>query len=932
MAKRARKPELGTYRAKRDFSKTAEPEGGDTRDAGSAPLRFVVQKHAASHLHYDLRLEMEGVMRSWAVPKGPSLDPRVRRLAMEVEDHPVEYNEFEGTIPDGEYGGGTVMLWDAGTYVSGEARKGESAERAVLRGYRAGKLSLTFRGERLRGAFTLVRTDTVEGGVRSKWLLAKRNDEEAAPGREITEEVITSVTTGRTMEEIAAGRGGAQVWRSNRGKGEHGSVADSSPAASTLRPMLARTASRPPTGAGWTYEPKYDGIRVLAFATPGSTALVTRNGLEKAPQFPEVAEALSALAGEVGEPLVLDGEVVALTGKEVARFERLQGRMHVQEASRIRAFSASAPAGFIAFDLLLRGEEVLVHDTWRERRAALQEVLEGRTSNALRLAETGGDRKALLRRAEREGWEGLIAKRVDSPYRPGQRTQDWLKLKIENRQELLVGGWTEPRRSRSHFGALLLGYYDERGDLVYAGHTGTGFTRDTLAEMYGRLKRLRRKTSPFREEPVTNEPAHWATPKIVAQVKFNEWTRDGKLRQPVFLGFRDDRDPKTVVREPAAMEAGDPAESGEGAGEPADRTPAADTPANGGKTLGAPSPPAANASGARGAKGRGPGGRAAGSAEELDTPLVRKVRRVAQAGGGELRLGAGGRVAVTSLNKVFYPRSGHTKEDLLVYYARMASVIVPRMKDRPLVLKRFPNGVEGESFYQQSPPDTVPEGVRVETLRIEGKAQRRLVGGSPATLLYTVQLGAVSYDPWHSRVQDLDSADYTILDLDPGPGADFGRVTEVAGWVKEELDALGMHGALKTSGSRGLHVYVPLPRGTPLDAATLVAQIVATRVAHAHPKHATVERMKKKRPRGTVYVDYLQNSLGKTVAGVYAARARPTPTVSTPLSWDELTSDLDPAEFTIETVPGRVRSVGDLWAEAMAKPNSLAALTRAQEG
>ncbi len=282
---------------------------------------------------------------------------------------------------------------------------------------------------------------------------------------------------------------------------------------------------------------------------------------------------------------------------------------------------------------------------------------------------------------------------------------------------------------------------------------------------------------------------------------------------------------------------------------------------------------------------------------------------------------------VTSLDKVFYPETGHTKGDLLVYYARLARHILPAMADRPLVLKRFPNGVEGESFYQQAAPDAPPDGVRVETLHIEGKKQRRLVGGDLATLLYTVQLGAISFDPWHSRVADLDAADYTILDLDPGPGADFQTVVEVARRVKEEMDALGLHGALKTSGSSGLHIYLPLPPATPLDAATLIAQIVATRVARAHPEIATVERMTRNRPSGTVYVDYLQNILGKTVAGVYAARAKPRPTVSTPLSWDELTDDLDLGDYTVDTVPARVARLGDLWHPAMKKPNSLDALT-----
>jgi bifunctional non-homologous end joining protein LigD len=312
------------------------------------------------------------------------------------------------------------------------------------------------------------------------------------------------------------------------------------------------------------------------------------------------------------------------------------------------------------------------------------------------------------------------------------------------------------------------------------------------------------------------------------------------------------------------------------------------------------------------------------STDDTDTPLVRELARIADAGGeGELKIAKGTAIQVTSFGKVFFPNTGHTKGDLLTYYARMAEYILPWMKDRPLVLKRFPNGVKGESFYQQAAPDSVPRGVRVDTVRIDAKDQRRLVGGNLATLLYTVQLGAISYDPWHSRVQDLASADYSIIDLDPGPGATFRRVVKVAGWVKEEMDDLGLHGGVKTSGSSGLHIYLPLSKRTPLDAATLIARIVATRVAEKHPKEATVERMTKNRPGGTVYVDFLQNILGKTVAGVYAVRAKPTPTVSTPLAWDELTPALDLREFTIDSVPGRVASVGDHWASAMAGANKL---------
>lgn len=852
----SRAGKLDRYRAKRDFTKTAEPAGGGAPEEASG-LAFVIQKHDASHLHYDLRLEAGGVMKSWAVPKGPSMDPSVRRLAMEVEDHPIEYNSFEGTIPEGEYGGGTVMLWDRGSYTADEKKAGESDEKAVERGLRKGKLSFTFHGERLHGSFALVRTKGDADDERSQWLLIKHHDGLEREGEEITAEFTTSVATGRTMEQIAGGKGGDRVWHSDRGK------ADSPTLPSGLEPMLARSGGPEPGGKGWTFEPKYDGIRVLAYATADGAALVTRNGNDKSRQFPDLQAALRALSADLGEPVVLDGEIVALKDGQIVRFEALQGRMHLKDARRVEHLAQEQPAALVVFDILLAGEEVLMAEPWTARRAKLEALLEGRTGERIILGKTSGNRAALLRSAKREKWEGLIAKRTSAAYLPGSRSGDWVKLKIEHQQEFVVGGWTEPRRSRKHLGALLLGYYQD-GELIYAGHTGTGFTRTSLEDMMRRLARLERKTPPFSTRPSTNEPAHWVRPSVVVEVRFNEWTSDGKLRQPVFLGVREDKDAKSVIRE------------AEGPDEEATPVP--------------------------------------------DPAPARPRTRT--------RTGTGAKVAVTNPGKVFFPGTGETKGDLLSYYESMAERILPWMKDRPLVLKRYPNGIEGEAFYQQAAPERVPAGVRVERLKVEGESKRRLVGGDLATLLYTVQIGAISYDPWHSRVTDLSSADYSVIDLDPGDGAAFGRVVEVALRVREEMDVLGLHGALKTSGSRGLHIYLPLPPGTPLDASTILAQIVATRIARKYPKIATVERMTKRRPRGTVYVDYLQNILGKTVAGVYAVRAKPGATVSTPLRWEELTDELRMEAFTLRTVPARVAEVGDLWGPAMAEPNSLEALLR----
>ena len=557
---------LAEYRRKRDFSRTREPRGdqrgGKAEDDGEGRLRFVVQKHAASHLHFDLRLELDGVMKSWAVPKGPSTDPSVKRLAMQVEDHPIEYNEFEGTIPKGDYGGGTVMLWDVGTY-SVEGADGDD-ERVMRERYQKGDVKIVFHGKRLRGSYALVRIRPREPTAKPTWLLIKHRDKYAASS-DIVAKHMTSVVTGRTMEKIAGGKDSA-VWRSDRKATRKASHAraileEDKPAQparargsrefAALQPMFASIGSGVPTKGDWTFEPKYDGIRVLAYCTKEEARLITRNGIDKSPQFPEIAVALRKLASATRRSLVLDGEVVALTEGTPARFQVLQGRMHVTDRTAIDRHTESSPAAVVLFDILLDGDEALVHEPWETRRERLEKRVATRASGIVRLTESfRGDGERLLERARKEGWEGVIAKRVDSVYEPGTRSRAWLKLKIEYRQEFVVGGWTEPRNSRQHLGAILVGYYDGKGNLMYAGHTGGGFSQKTLAEMHARLKPLERSTSPFTTTPRTNERVHWAEPQVVVEVKFNEWTVDGKLRQPIYLGVRTDK-PATAIRREA---------------------------------------------------------------------------------------------------------------------------------------------------------------------------------------------------------------------------------------------------------------------------------------------------------------------------------------------------------------------------------------------
>ena len=908
---------LREYRAKRDFRRTKEPEGAAGRAAprsrGVRQLQFVIQKHAASRLHYDLRLELDGVMKSWAVPKGPSLDPTQRRLAVEVEDHPMEYNTFEGTIPAGEYGGGTVMLWDRGTY-----EPDDGSVDSVRRGYERGDIKIMFHGDRLRGSFALVRMAS-RGEGKPQWLLIKHRDTDAVPGWDASEH-DTSVTTGRTMDEIRDGK--SKVWHSNRSGNRESGIGNRVKSAvksdsrfpipdSRITPMLATIGTTIPTGAGWTFEPKYDGVRVLAFAAGASVRLITRNGKDKSHQFPEVTAGVRALALRRKRPFVLDGEIVAFSGDAPARFQALQSRMHLQGERDIAGQVKSTPSALIAFDLLVDGDSVLLDQPWNVRRKRLERFIGARAPKGLRLGDSApGDGEKLLARARRDDWEGIIAKRVDSTYQPGARSRDWLKLKVEFRQEFVVGGYTEPRNTREHLGAILLGYFDG-DDLVYVGHTGGGFTRESLAAMAKRLARLERKSSPFSTPVRTNEKAHWVRPEIVVEVKFNEWTADSRLRQPIFLGVRDDKDPREVTREATSVQ------RGHGVAR------AATTRRRTGAAASVKSPPKKSAA-KRTAKRSASAVSGTDARLEVELDAAEHERRDAH-----LTLGRGVTLSLSSLDKVWFPgrAGGYTKGDVLRYYVRVAPFILPVMEDRPLVLKRFPDGINGEAFYQQKAPPNPPAGVRVDTIEdADGDHVERLVGGSLATLLYQVQLGTISVDPWHARVKSLGFADYSVIDLDPGPRAKFDRVVEVATWVKAELDRLGLRAALKTSGSTGLHIFLPLPARTSNEAALLIAQLVATRVASAHPREATVERTVSARPKATVYVDYLQNVLGKSVAAAYAVRARPGATVSTPLEWDELTSKLDPRDFTIGTVGERFARVGDIWSLALANRNTSAAL------
>ena len=663
------------------------------------------------------------------------------------------------------------------------------------------------------------------------------------------------------------------------------------------------------------FEPKYDGIRALvALDRSARPALYTRLGRDKSEQFPDLVQPLAALSRRLRRPLLLDGEIVAVGSDGAALpFQYLQDRLHVTGAA-VRAAVEAVETALIVFDLLRDGEEDLRPLPFRERRRRLERVVRGRISEPIRLIETQvGDGAALAKHGRERAWEGLIVKQPEGRYFSGRRSATWQKLKFTETEEFVVGGWTAPRGSRPHFGALLLGYYPNDAPdagtadrLVFAGQAGSGFTGAELDRVAARLAPLETAECPFVDlpAPLRAETRRWISPSLVAQVTFTQWTRDGILRHPVYNGLRDDKRPDEVRlrrRRPAAGRADDDKQGRAGRAARRGR-PRRPNPRRAGAP--APVPPEPHPE------------PAAGDLLARLEELERNGRR------STLVLSDGSRVPVGNLHKVFWPAGGVTKGELVRFYLRLAPYLLPVVADRPLVMKRFPNGVDGKSFYQHRAPEPLPEGVRVTVVRESpDKPQSEvpyLVGGRLQTLLYMAQLGVISQDPWFSRLPDIETADLVALDLDPMPEASFDRVLDVACWIHDELERLAVPCFAKTSGSEGLHIFIPLPPGTPYEAGMIFCQIVATVVAEAHPAVATVERMVRRRRPDAIYIDYLQNIHGKTLACAYSARASTFAGVSTPLTWAEVhegvAAGLRPHDFTMRSIFGRLERTGDLWA------------------
>lgn len=653
--------------------------------------------------------------------------------------------------------------------------------------------------------------------------------------------------------------------------------------------MLATLPAQQPslTVAGFVYEPKYDGIRAIVEVVPGKDQAVvrlwSRNGNEKTAQFPEIVGAVGQWGRRLPGPVVLDGEVTALDERgKPAGFQRLQHRIHVSvpgyRSNKAQLSPAEQPAALIVFDLLRDGDDDLRARPLTERRARLEALFKKHKPDGTTLwltDQAAGSGERLMARARQEQWEGLIVKAARSPYRDGKRSPEWLKVKLHKQDEFVIGGWTAPQGTRAHFGALILGARGESGALEYAGDVGTGFTGAELERLMGLLKRIETPTCPFAVKPKVKDTAHWVKPVLVAQIRYTEMTDEGRLRHPAYLGLRDDKPAKAVMVP---------------------------------KVTGVPRVP----------KGLAPTApRASVTAQDVESLVAQLTALEKARKNGKLTLPDGDTLEVTNLHKIFWPQGKHTKGDLIRHYARVAPYILPVIHNRPLVMKRSPNGVDAPFFYQHRAPEVPPPGVRSESLP-DDDVPTRLIGGSLKTLLYMAQLASISMDPFFSTMDHLDQADQVAIDLDPQPGATFAHILDVARWVQDELDRVNVPGFPKTSGSEGLHIFIPLPTGTPYQAGMLFCQIIATMVAARHPKVATVERSVRKRKDKTIYVDYLQNIQGKTLACAYSARASAFAGVSTPLTWQEVHDSPAPQDFTIDTIAARLDAVGDLWAKLRA--------------
>jgi bifunctional non-homologous end joining protein LigD len=858
---------LTSYRQKRDFKKSPEPQGGKPAER---TFRFVVQKHHASHLHYDFRLEIEGVLKSWAVPKGPSTDPKVKRLAMMVEDHPFDYRNFEGVIPSG-YGAGTVIIWDEGTYepADSEGRSKKEKDAGLRRQLYAGKLKFILKGKKLKGTFALVKAPA---RGENAWLLMKVNDNFASVA-DITRK-DKSVVSGRSLDEVA--RKPAATWESHRptvSKNPEPAKAElrkdegkASRFNLKYRPMLATLVDGPADEPGWIYEVKWDGYRALGFVNNGKAEIRSRNDKTFNEKFYPLYDALRGC----GVSAVVDGEIVVVNEKGIADFSALQNWRSEADGELL----------YYLFDVLwLDGRDVTKLPLLR-RRELLKALVPA--EGIIRVSDDFGESATQFFEVARKlGLEGIIAKKADSTYEPGKRSKNWLKIKASRRQEVVIGGFTRNEGSNKLFSALLVGVYNGK-KLEYVGKVGTGFNAKQQKEMMSDFKTLVTKKTPFTREPDVNKPsrfrphppkaeATWLRPKLVCEVTFAEITPDGIMRHPSFVAMRTDKEAEEIVLE-----------------NPLVITKAATRTTLGKKLL------------------------VSKKTRERKTLLnPTEETQVKKVNGHELKF--------TNLSKVFWPKDKVTKRDLINYYYRIAPYMLPYLKDRPQSLNRHPNGINGESFYQKDVTGKVPSWVETHLYHSEADHRDKhfMVCTSEASLLYMASLGCIEINPWLSTVNEPQNPDWCVIDLDPGQ-VTFEQVIKAALVTKEVLDMLGVSSQPKTSGSKGIHIYIPLGAKYDYEQSKEFARSIARLVQKKIPLFTSIERVVKNR-KGKLYIDFLQNRPQATLAAPYSLRPKPGATVSMPLMWEEVKPGLRLSDFTIFNAVERAGSLGDIFKPVLGK-------------
>ncbi|SOD18925.1 DNA ligase D [Pedobacter xixiisoli] len=805
---------LAKYTEKRNFKETTEPTGGKGK---GKKLAFVVQRHHASHLHYDFRLELDGVLKSWAVPKGPSLNPKDKRLAMMVEDHPYDYKSFEGIIPKGNYGAGVVHIFDEGTYEAIDDKKD-----SLQQGLQSGNLKIVLHGKILRGEFALVRMKDSE---QNAWLLIKHRDKYAVDRKYSAEDEVTAKVKklGKDFKKEIA---------------ELPKPVKPELKKEDYKPMLAKLVKHVMDNDDWIFEEKLDGYRGIAVVKNGKASLTSRNGKNLGDDYPTVLKALANLAIDA----VLDGEIV-VREKDRTNFQTLQNYGSTKKKPSLK---------YAIFDVLeINGADVR-EIPLLQRKQLLATLLSKHQQKEIEMVNAASMKgEVLLKQAAQKGWEGIMAKKVDSIYSSGMRSANWQKIKLQQGQEAIIVGYTKPAGERNYFGALVLAVQAAKGKLTYIGNCGTGFTEQSLKEIFTLLKSLVTKDKPLAEKVAQERNVTWVKPKVVCEVTFSEWTENQHLRHPVFKGIRDDKKPKDIKLEiPASKNT-------------------KETP------------------------------------EEQTIKFGRKT------------------VKLTNQHKLYWPEEKITKGEMVRYYQEIAPHILPHLKDRPLSLNRHPNGIKQAGFFQKDlNTEQIPGWVKYASLTSEHlkKEIDYLICNDEATLLWMANLGCIEINPWISTYRKPDAPLFAVLDLDPH-GVDFKDAVKVALTAKEILDQLNITSFVKTSGSKGIHIVVPL-HGYDYEVSKNFTHYIAGLVYEQHPDLTSLERSPSKR-KNKIYLDYLQNRKGQTIVAPYSLRPKPGATVSTPLNWDEVNEDLSIIDFTIFSLKERLNKIGDLWKDIYKVKNKI---------